>query len=117
MQAQTLDKVLDMAWEISFDARYLELKYLGAKIKYLNANQAVIFRNEVPNRPKRILKPFIDGKLREEFDVLEYLADIPYSEKAKVVEATFEIWGANDLQSFLIRYWLPIRNPNYRKQP
>ena len=114
MQVQTLDKVLDRAGVISFDARYLELKYMGVKIVQINPGQAVILKDDGTDRSKRILKPIIDGKERREFDVLEYLADIPRNKKDPVVEATFEILGASDSQSFLFRYRVPINNPNYK---
>ena len=115
MQAQTLDKVLDRAGEISFDARYLELKYMGVKIVQVNPDQAVILKDDGTDRSKRILKPIIEGKERREYDILEYPAVIPYNKKAPIVEAIFEILGASDFRSFLFRYRLPIKNPNYKR--
>ncbi|MBI2101332.1 hypothetical protein HYT53_01865 [Candidatus Woesearchaeota archaeon] len=114
MQVQTLDKVLDRAGEISFDARYLELKYMDVKIVRVNPSQAVILKDDDTDRSKRILKPIIEGNERKEYDVLEYTAFIPSKKKARIVEAIFEILGASDSGAFLFRYRLKIENPNYK---
>ncbi len=105
-----LEKVLEQRKGLNLRARIGELTSSGINVYITHGYNSLLLSDTPKYFPKRLLNFSFKGR---EMDVLEYLADLPIN-KRRVISALFEILVSDEGYTAVLKYKLPIKNPNYK---